>query len=324
MNTYYNSTREIQTTKGNNFYTLWIFTLCFLIFGNQLSAQDIDVRGYDGSNYVSITNGDMTPSTADGTDGGTDGGGKRIGYRIYNVGASDLMLTGNPIVSLSGDHPQDFEISFSPSNTTISPNRNEYFEVTFKPTEVGVRTAIVSIANNDADENPFTFKIQVTAVAEPKPVIFGLTDHSIVQYYKRQSYFPLSISSYSAGSPFEGRGTQFNNVKINDDSRCSAYLIENQGLADITFSSTPITLSGEDASDFSIAKMPTSATLAGGGKDTVLSNLSVLWNPNIPFRERYFNIFCYKLTVYLKANSTFISSIITKFLGEKSNLKSRE
>ena len=44
--------------------------------------------------------------------------------------------------------------------TPITAGESTTFEVTFDPSDVGVITATVGIANNDSDENPYAFVIQ--------------------------------------------------------------------------------------------------------------------------------------------------------------------
>jgi len=51
--------------------------------------------------------------------------------------------------------------------TPIAANSSTTFTIEFNPSAAGVRTASVSIANNDANENPYNFNIQGTGVAGP-------------------------------------------------------------------------------------------------------------------------------------------------------------
>jgi uncharacterized repeat protein (TIGR01451 family) len=50
------------------------------------------------------------------------------------------------------------------------------FLIRFDPSAVGVRTASVSIANSDSDENPYTFSIQGTGVGVPQLVLSKSVD----------------------------------------------------------------------------------------------------------------------------------------------------
>jgi hypothetical protein len=84
-------------------------------------------------------------------------------YEIQNLGITALNLTGTPIVNIGGANPGDFTVTTVPS-TPIIGGSSTSFIITFSPTYTGIRTAIVSIANNDSDENLYTFLIQGTGV----------------------------------------------------------------------------------------------------------------------------------------------------------------
>lgn len=83
-------------------------------------------------------------------------------YEIQNLGIAALNLSGTPIVSIGGTNPGDFSVTTVPSSTTIVGGSSTSFIITFSPLYAGTRTAIVSIANNDSDENLYTFLIQGT------------------------------------------------------------------------------------------------------------------------------------------------------------------
>ncbi|TFG93476.1 MAG: choice-of-anchor D domain-containing protein, partial [Syntrophobacterales bacterium] len=129
-------------------------------------APEIDVRG----NGVSIPDGDTTPGTADDTDYGSTGlvsGGVTHTFTIMNTGTHTLTLTGlSPYVVISGIHAGDFSVSSTPLNTIAFGGGSTTFSVTFNPGAIGLREATVSIANDDSDENPYTFNIQGTALPD--------------------------------------------------------------------------------------------------------------------------------------------------------------
>ena len=83
-------------------------------------------------------------------------------FEIQNIGVANLNLTGAPLVEITGANAGDFSVSVQPSGATIATNVIRTFQITFTPTADGVRTATVSIANSDSDENPYTFDIQGT------------------------------------------------------------------------------------------------------------------------------------------------------------------
>ncbi len=128
--------------------------------------REIDVRG----NYLSIANGDMSPSVSDLTDfgvAGITGGTISNIFTIVNEGTSTLTLGANPVTK-SGPHEADFTI-VQPSGTTIAPGDSVYLEIIFDPSVLGERNATISIANDDANESPYTFAILGNSICNTSP-----------------------------------------------------------------------------------------------------------------------------------------------------------
>ena len=86
-------------------------------------------------------------------------------FIIANTGSADLHLTGIPKVQISGTNATDFAVTAEPS-TPIAPYDSEAgpFTITFTPGALGLRSAMVSIANDDSDENPYTFSLTGTGI----------------------------------------------------------------------------------------------------------------------------------------------------------------
>ncbi|MGB0429412.1 MAG: choice-of-anchor D domain-containing protein [Bacteroidia bacterium] len=129
--------------------------------------QNVEIK--ISGNSTEITDGDATPSTADNTDFGNvneTGGVMHKTFVIENTGSSALSLSGSPIVSISGTHAADFTVVKQPSSS-IAAGASDEFVIKFDPSATGTRTATISIANNDADENPYNFSIKGTGVEIP-------------------------------------------------------------------------------------------------------------------------------------------------------------
>src|SRR5439155_8444101 len=119
---------------------------------------EIDVRG----NSISITDGDTTPAATDGTDfGAADpvGGTVDHTFTIANTGLGALNLTGSPKVQITGANAADFTVTVQPTSP-VAPSGTTTFTIHFDPSAQGLRTASVTIANDDSDENPYDFNIQ--------------------------------------------------------------------------------------------------------------------------------------------------------------------
>ena len=128
-------------------------------------SSEINLTG----NSLTIVNGDTTPSATDHTDFGaaviTSGTIVRT-FTIENLGSGDLILSGTPLISISGANAADFSVTTLPTSPVAASGSTTY-QITFAPSATGLRTATISIANDDADENPYTFAIQGTGVLPP-------------------------------------------------------------------------------------------------------------------------------------------------------------
>ena len=113
-------------------------------------------------NGQEIMDGDSTPDSVDDTDFGTvdvDTGAVTHTFTIANSGGAELNLTGTPFVNISGAHASDFSVSVQPGSP-VGAGETTTFDVRFSPSAEGLREAVVNIANNDSDEDPFAFTIQ--------------------------------------------------------------------------------------------------------------------------------------------------------------------
>ena len=131
-----------------------------------LTAESIDVPGPEMDvfgNGVEIADGDTTPSAADDTDFGQQNvtsGSVTNTFTIQNNGTLDLNLTDpSPYVTITGANAGDFTLTLVPS-TPVAASGSTTFSISFDPSALGIRTATVSIANDDSDENPYNFDIQ--------------------------------------------------------------------------------------------------------------------------------------------------------------------
>jgi hypothetical protein len=138
-------------------------------------APEIDVKG----NGTSILSGDVTPSTGDFTDFGSSpvGVGVANTFAIANIGNQNLVLSGTPLVEITGADAGDFTITSQPS-TPIAGAGSSNTIITFTPSADGLRTATVTIVSNDANEGTYSFTIQGTG-GEGGPVLPVLTINDV-------------------------------------------------------------------------------------------------------------------------------------------------
>ena len=88
-----------------------------------------------------------------------------ITFTIRNIGRSDLILTGTPAVAANGPDAAMFRVTTQPVSPVTGPSGSSSFTVQFLPTSGGVKTAALTIPNNDSDEDPFDIHLTGIALA---------------------------------------------------------------------------------------------------------------------------------------------------------------
>ncbi|RIJ46690.1 choice-of-anchor D domain-containing protein, partial [Maribellus luteus] len=119
-----------------------------------ISAPNINVK----ANGLSIADDDVTPTYTDHTNFNSvevSSGNRTRTFTIENTGGAQLDISS---VNITGTNAGDFSLT-SPPSATVAAFGSTSFEITFDPSAAGIREAEISISNNDADENPYNFKI---------------------------------------------------------------------------------------------------------------------------------------------------------------------
>lgn len=171
------------------------------------ASPEMNIQG----NGQNISDGDATPTSSDDTDFGSHmvGGSNLVRtFTIQNTGAGSLDLTGSPNVAISGS--SDFSVTSQPGSDPVSAAGSTTFQVTLDPTTVGTQTASISIANDDADENPYNFDISATVVnsATTTAAAFNTTNGTnltpAVTFGAGDETLTLGAASHTTGSTADG------------------------------------------------------------------------------------------------------------------------
>ncbi len=132
----------------------------------QYAEPEMNVTG----NSTTIVDEDASASIYDHTDFGyTDIAVGTIvrTFTIQNTGTETLTLTGiTPYVVVGGADASYFTVTSAPS-ASIAAGGSTTFNITFDPNALREFNATLSIANNDATENPYNFSINGTGSALP-------------------------------------------------------------------------------------------------------------------------------------------------------------
>ena len=199
-------------------------------------SESVSLQG----NGVEITRQDATPSAADHTNFGQANLHGVAIVRTFNIishGFFPLNLTGIPKVAVTGVHTADFSVTSQPSSP-LALKGSTSFQVTFDPTATGVRSALLSISNDTADSNPFTFAIQGT------------------------SEDPEITMEQPTGIELNTGGVRNFGEVIPGNSSDLAFVIRNTGGSGSLLNGVNVTLSGANAGEFSITGSPVT-TLVG-------------------------------------------------------------
>ena len=228
-------------------------------FAGKFISSDMDVLG----NGNSIEEQDSTPSTADHTDFGnvaTSSGTVSGTFTINNYGSADLNLSGVPKVSIGGANAADFTVTAQPTSPVASGGGSTTFTVQFDPSATGLRSATISITNDDNYLSPYTFAIQGTGT-EPEMDVQG------------------NGNSIADGDvlPSVTDDTDFGNADAIGGTVDKTFTILNTGVTDLHLSGTPlVSIGGANAADFTVTVQPSSPVASGGGSTT----FTVRFDPN--------------------------------------------
>lgn len=153
------------------------------IFGNALAS---DVMGsFTTGTALGVPEIAVEQSSLNIADSGaknfgpaTTGSSTELEFTVKNVGSASLQLSGTPKVVVSGTDAARFTVISQPASP-VAVSGSTSFTVRFAPTSAGLKTAALSIANNDGDENPFNITLSGLGITAVPPVVTTLAASSI-------------------------------------------------------------------------------------------------------------------------------------------------
>ena len=215
-------------------------------------VSEIEILGRD---HCVVTNGSTTTLTNNGTDFGATfltGATSSPMFYVRNTGTADLVVS---TVTTSGPHSGDFQVTEFPSVVRFGTSSN--LSIRFDPSALGGRTAVVTVANNNASEGSYSFAVSGTGIADG-PIIRMLG----------QSVQPIPNGSATITNTL---GTDFGAQYLTGFSTSRTFVVTNAGNA--TLNILAVNRTGANAADFSVESFP--ATLLPSSR----SNLVIRFDP---------------------------------------------
>ncbi|TAE07600.1 MAG: choice-of-anchor D domain-containing protein, partial [Bacteroidetes bacterium] len=161
-----------------------------------------------------------------------------ITFTVKNTGATALLLSN---FQINGTDAAMFT-SVNFVTTTINVSANTTFTLKFTPTSAGAKTAFITIGNNSAGENPYTFTVNGTGVAVAN-------SNPFISVKQNTTLIPHSTGTHN-----------FGNINVGSNSGMVNFTVENLGNANLELSNFQIT--GTDALMFSTTNFITTTVNA--------------------------------------------------------------
>ncbi len=197
-------------------------------------------------------------------------------FELLNTGNDNLLLTGSPLISLSGPDASDFLLTEPPAGTTIDPNDESSFSIAFDPTLRGLKTAQVIVQNNDPDESDYQFSISGLAVG-PKIVVRTFSN----------------FSGYGV-PPSDGATIDLFGLLINSQvSLTQEFRIQNLGEeSDLMLNSNPmvVNLTNLDGALFSVEEGNPDVVLSPGEHPGYVFDLNFVVEPPVGIKQALLDI----------------------------------
>lgn len=191
-------------------------------------------------------------------------------FTIENNGGGVLNLTNNPSIAIFGTNAGDFTVNLQPTTISIAQGDPVAFNVGFRPSAAGTRTATVLISNDDVDESAYTFT--VSGVGAQSSNSNGQAEIRVFQITPDFEFGKVEVT--------EGGFSDFPDVLLNE-SRAIFYAIENHGGSDLEFTSTPPVSVVSGISGFSVFSQPNTFPIPAGNPEGFAKTFRIEFEPQV-------------------------------------------
>ncbi len=184
-------------------------------------TQEIVVQQPEGNTLV---DGESTRTFSDVPINETS---KPLVFTIKNKGKAYLLDIG---VTKVGNDASDFKVD-KLGKTMLAPGESTTFEVTFTPSNYGLRTTQIRIASNDGDEGRFAIDLKGTGVGLPK----------------------IGVNQPSANPLKDGDSRNFGIAAVDSEGNVKKFTIINNGAS--VLNELKVGKSGPNKEDFAIGTL---------------------------------------------------------------------
>ncbi|MBK8267966.1 MAG: choice-of-anchor D domain-containing protein [Planctomycetes bacterium] len=202
-------------------------------------------------------------------------------FTIENDGSDTLSLTNNPFVAIFGTNASDFTVNLQPSAIDIAAGDSVSFNIGFRPSATGTRTATVLISNNDADESAYVFTVTGTGVGSSSAPGTGSAQIKVFQVTPAFQFGKVEV--------IEGGFSDFPEVEVGNNLAVF-YFIENHGTADLVLSGNVDLVT--PTSGFTILSQPNGFPIPAGNPEGFADNFRVRFTP-VDTNTRTTRVFIY-------------------------------
>jgi hypothetical protein len=260
---------------------------------------------------------------------------------IQNLGVGSLSVSG---ATITGPNAGDFSIAVAP--VAIAGNGSQNYTLNFNPIGTGTRTAVLNIASDDADENPYiinllgvgTDNLATQPTANPTGLTFPLVKaYTIGGQYNAGTNAENYLVLWKNGSPLTGvpiDGETYKRGDVVGDARV-AYVGAGMSftprgiIANQTYYFAVYAFNGPAGFENYLTTTPATGTVTSQGEqianyynginvssNTLLSDLSALINPHTVIS--YFNYKSTMMNQFELRDTTNGQSFVTcVYSGEK-------
>lgn len=155
-------------------------------------------------------------------------GTSTVAFRVENLSAPNLLLTGNPRAEISGVDADQFLVSTQPA-ASVANGGGSNFNIQFKPTSIGSKTAVLTILNNDSDEGVYTIVLNAEGIPSKNSTITLTPGYVYTPTIPYMLYQTADITALT--------GYEIMTFRINDPVNTTTVELDNlpTTLTDITF-----------------------------------------------------------------------------------------